>query len=181
MHPSRSRPRSTLLTLVALTAFVVLSLPQPSRSQEGEAAAAEAKREKVLALLEASGQLATAELQFDAMLAQFVVNPNLGPRFAKKFKQLAKPSDLVELTVPVLQENLTDEDLDAALVWWSTPAGKNMAALQPKLMKESMEASMRWGQEMAVKVMHALASEGDQGGEEGGEGDEPEDVPQGDF
>src|SRR5690606_2826963 len=146
------------LVLLALSAFTVLSLPRPSRSQEADAAASEAKRAKVLALLQASGQAAVADLQFDGMLAQFALNPALGPRFAKKFKQMAKPADLVELSVPVLQENLTDEDLDAALAWWVSPAGKNMAALQPKVMKESMEASMRWGQEMGFKVMQALAA-----------------------
>lgn len=63
------------------------------------------------------------------------------------------PEDLVEMTVPIYQKYLTEEEVQALNRFYETPAGKKLIKVQPQIMQESMMAGQQWGQAVAQDVM----------------------------
>jgi hypothetical protein len=87
---------------------------------------------------------------------QFEKLPNMPPGFTKKFMEMARGEDLVELIVPVYLKHLEDATLDAAIAFYETDHGRKLIQVQPVIAQESMEIGQKWGQEIALKVMKSL-------------------------
>lgn len=124
--------------------------------QEAQDAQDKAKRAKVLKLLEVTGAAKMGKQVMDQMLAQFDRMPGLPEGFTKKFSELAKPEDLIQLIVPIYMKHVADKDLDAVLAFFSTDAGKRWLAVQPEIMKESMAAGRKWGAELGRRTAQEL-------------------------
>ena len=50
-------------------------------------------------------------------------------------------NEMLEATIPVYQRHLTKADLDAMIVFYSSPVGQKILREQPAMVQESMEAS----------------------------------------
>lgn len=147
---------------VALVAFFlgIAVAPTRIRAQDDddskETAAREAKEKKVRKLLKVSGQHKLGKQVLDEMMDSFAKNPNLPPGFAAKFKELAKPGDLVDIVVPIYADSLEDDALDAAIAFFESEGGKSFAKAQPAIARASMLAGQKWGTELAHKALKAL-------------------------
>lgn len=140
-------------------AFLLMATPAFAQEARSEAAATAAKEKKVRTLLELSGASKQGRQVMDAMLAQFEQMPDLPKGFIDEFKRIAKPSDLVELIVPVYSKHLTEVDLDALIEFYKSPVGRRFVAAQPEITRESMEAGRRWGEGVARQVIRTLELE----------------------
>jgi hypothetical protein len=152
---------TTLLVAVAFFAGAA------TRGQDSDNAA---KEKKVRKLLELNGSTDLANSQFEEMCKKFSENPQIPQGFEKKFRELAKPSDLIEIIVPVYMKHLDDELLDGLVEFFGSPNGKKFASVQPGIMKDSQQAGMKWGTKMALKVINELQGGAPDKGDKGDKG-----------
>jgi len=152
------RFRLAMVTTIGLLAVMTAVRPEfvtSARAARVESSV-EDKEAKVRKLLELTGAGDMGKQVADAMMDQFATMPNLPPGFAEKFKQLAQPSQLVDLIVPIYMKHLDAPTLDAAIAFYSSPAGRTLASKQSVLVQESMQAGQQWGQNLAMQVLQGL-------------------------
>lgn len=65
---------------------------------------------------------------------------------------------LVNLLVPVYQKEFTEEDIQAFLTFYNSPAGKKMIEKQPVIMQESMVIGQQWGMGVAQRIQEILTA-----------------------
>jgi hypothetical protein len=106
--------------------------------------------------MELTSAEAAARQVMDAVMLEFENNPQLPKGFAAKFKENASKDDLVSLYVPIYVKHMEEADLDAAITFWSSPAGRRIAKIQPLILDESMSAGQKWGQRIAEKTLKDL-------------------------
>jgi hypothetical protein len=121
----------------------------------------QAKEKKVRKLMELTGAADIGKQTMDGMMDQFSKLEGLPAGFVKKFKEMARAEDLVELVVPIHMKHLDEETIDAAIVFHQSEAGKKLLKVQGAIMKESMEAGQKWGEDLARKVLKALEADKD--------------------
>lgn len=68
--------------------------------------------------------------------------------------------DLVAMLVPVYKKHLSQQDIDAVIKFYETPAGKKMAAVAPQISSESMQIGQQWGMQLAGKIQNKLKEKG---------------------
>ncbi len=142
--------RTTLRVLIPL--FVLFaSIPAAAQT-----ASSGTKEKKVRTLLEVSGASRMGQQVMDAMIVQFEQIPDLPEGFLKEFKRLAKPSDLVDLIVPIYSRHVEEADIDALIAFYKSPAGQRFVKAQPDITRESMEAGQRWGESVARRVIQSI-------------------------
>jgi hypothetical protein len=72
---------------------------------------------------------------------------------------VAAEESLVDMLVPVYMRHFSEEDLDAAIAFHESPAGRRFIAAQPLVLQESMQLGEQWGLHLAEKTLRALAEE----------------------
>ncbi len=83
--------------------------------------------------------------------------PSLPPDFAARFRALAAKNDVLSRLVPIYAKHLTEPDLDAAIAWFDSPAGRNFHAAQPAIIAETQAAGEAWAREI---MEQAVAGDG---------------------
>ncbi|HYX06639.1 MAG TPA: DUF2059 domain-containing protein [Bacteroidales bacterium] len=68
--------------------------------------------------------------------------------------------DLTAMLVPVYLKYLTQEDLEAVIEFYKTPAGMKYAKNTPVIMKESMQVGQQWGMKIAQEFQEKLKEKG---------------------
>ncbi|WP_309891546.1 DUF2059 domain-containing protein [Archangium sp.] len=119
----------------------------------------ERKERKVRELMALSGAEETGKQMLVTMTSHFEQMPSVPPGFVEKFLQLAAEESLVDMLVPVYMRHFTEEDLDAAIAFHESPAGRRFIAAQPLVLQESMKLGEQWGVQLAEKALRALAEE----------------------
>jgi hypothetical protein len=82
-----------------------------------------------------------------------LLKDDVGSGFWKKFRDKARPQELVDMVVPIYARHFTQEELEQLLAFYQSPIGKRMVEEQPLLVKESMEAGAEWGKRIAAEAM----------------------------
>jgi hypothetical protein len=95
----------------------------------------------------------------EIMTEQFAHNPSIPKGFMEKFRELAEKQSMVDMLVPVYMRHLNEEDLDAAIAFHESPAGKRFLAAQPQLLQEAKEIGEQWGVRLAEKTLRLLAED----------------------
>lgn len=95
----------------------------------------------------------------ELMTRQFEEMSSLPPDFLEKFREVARQESIVDMLVPVYMKHFSEEDLDAAITFHESPAGKRFLAAQPLVMTEAQEVGERWGVRLAEKALRALEGE----------------------
>ncbi|HDZ22755.1 hypothetical protein LCGC14_0451450 [marine sediment metagenome] len=117
----------------------------------------EALRADILKMLKLTGSDKLGEQVFKQMMASLKpLAPNVPEEFWTLLGQEFDMSGMIDLLIPVYAKHLTHEDVQAIIVFYETPAGRNLIAAQPKIVADSMVIGQRWGQEIAQKVMARL-------------------------
>lgn len=145
------RPKSLLL--LSLLSFVVFAFPA---SGAGPADAKGTKEQKIRTLIALTGGEELARQMLDDMLAQLAKDPDAPAGMAEKFRSLAAKQDLVSQYVPIYSAHLQDAELDAAITFFSSPAGQRFAKAQPGIVRDSMAAGSKWGADLAERAMKEL-------------------------
>lgn len=111
-------------------------------------------------LMEVTGSAALGKQAMDQMLlALRPMATQLPESFWKELEAEIDPNQLVELTVPIYTRHLTHADVKELLVFYESPVGKKMIAVQPAIMAEAMTVGQAWGQEVGARVMKKMQAE----------------------
>ncbi len=135
------------------------SEPPVSATRSAKPDSPERKERKVRKLMALSGAEETGKQMLVTMTSHFEQMPSVPPGFLEKFLQLAAEESLVDMLVPVYMRHFTEEDLDAAIAFHESPAGRRFIAAQPLVLQESMKLGEQWGVHLAEKALRALAEE----------------------
>jgi hypothetical protein len=156
--------------VIILSSLVVLALlgRVPIGSGEEAKPSTTAKEKKVRRLLEVSNAGGLGKQVMGQMLDAFENQPGLPAGFIPKFKEVARPGELVDLCIPVYMKHLDEADIESAIAYYETPAARRFVEKQSLIVKECMQLGQKWGQDTAIKVLRSLdkGEQGD-GGEEG--------------
>lgn len=114
---------------------------------------------KVRKLLESTDAANMGKQVTDGMTESFANMPGLPDGFLAKFRELAKPDQLVERIVPIYVQHVDAKDLDAVIAFFESPVGRRWTKAQGPIVKASMEAGQTWGRDVAMQVMAALEEE----------------------
>ena len=124
-----------------------------------EAQATKRKQEKVRRLMALTGAEDTGKQMLDLMTSHFEQLSSIPPGFMEKFREVAQQESIVDMLVPVYMKHFSEEDLDAAITFHESPAGKRFLAAQPLVLQEAKEVGEQWGVRLAEKTLRALAEE----------------------
>jgi hypothetical protein len=78
--------------------------------------------------------------------------PGESEAFWNEFQAQIKPSDFVEMVVPVYAKHFSEQDLDGLTAFYSTPLGQKVIREMPATMSECMTAGQEWGRRLGEKV-----------------------------
>lgn len=150
----------------SLLAVLVVGCAHPGAGTSAAPAAASEvpstrlrKEQKVRQLMALTGAEATGQQMIDMMTGHFQQMAKIPPGFMEKFRELAAQESIVDMLVPVYMKNFSEEDLDAAIAFHGSPAGKRFLAAQPMLLQEAKEVGEQWGVRLAEKTLRALAEQ----------------------
>ena len=116
---------------------------------------------KVRRLLELTGAANLGLQMIDGMIDTFKGSaPNVPEEFWTNFRAKVKADSLIEMVIPVYEKHLTDEDLDALIAFYSSPAGRRFVEKQPLILADSMKIGEEWGEKMANEVIQELQKKG---------------------
>ena len=85
--------------------------------------------------------------------------PDAPEKFWQDFMAEFDPGSLIDMTIPIYQKYLTQEDLNSINAFYETAAGKNLIRAQPLIMKDSMQVGQMWGQKVAQDVLSKYQSQ----------------------
>ncbi len=115
------------------------------------------KEQKVRKLIELTGGQDVSRQTIDQMVLQIQsMQANLPPGFIEKFRELAAKEDIVSLYVPIYMKHLEEKDVDAAIKFFSSPAGRELSKKQPAILQESMTAGQEWGRSLTQRTLDEL-------------------------
>lgn len=123
------------------------------------AMATPATKESVLKLLEKTQAAQLGVDVFNEMMAAFVASGQIPPEMLTLFKEEANAEELAELFVPIYQKHLTEEDIQGALEFYETEAGKNIIRTLPDVTKDSTAIGEVWGEKISERVMKRMMSQ----------------------
>ena len=115
--------------------------------------AEQAKKESVDKLMQLTGAGDLSTQMMNQMLpAMQKMIPDAPAAFWITFKQEMDAKELMDAIVPVYQKQLSEEDIQAILSFYATPAGKKLISAQPAIMQESMMIGQQWGQQVFMRA-----------------------------
>jgi uncharacterized protein len=79
--------------------------------------------------------------------------PQLPESFWTNFAKEVNPNEVVDLIIPIYAKHFTEEEIQEAIKFYKSPAGRKMIQEQPQVMQESMAVGQEWGRKLAEKVM----------------------------
>jgi len=83
-------------------------------------------------------------------------NPKLPEAFWNEFLASVDPHQIEEMVVPIYVKNLTIEEMQAAIDFYSSPLGKSLIQKLPNIMQQSMAAGQEWGQHLAADAFDRI-------------------------
>ncbi|OJT25680.1 hypothetical protein BO221_07430 [Archangium sp. Cb G35] len=124
-----------------------------------EMQATKRKQQKVRRLMALTGAEDTGRQMMEMMTSHFEKSSSIPPGFMEKFREVAQQESIVDMLVPVYMKHFSEEDLDAAITFHESPAGKRFLAAQPRVMEEAKVVGEQWGVRLAEKALRALVEE----------------------
>lgn len=116
----------------------------------------EAKIRRLLDIMQAGDM---SKQVMDRMVDTLSGMPNLPAGFVDEFKKTVDPQELVDLTVPIYDKHLTEEEVEGLLKFYSTPVGQKFASVQGDIMQEARAAGERWSRQKAMEVARKLKAD----------------------
>ncbi len=136
---------------------LAILLAHPAFADEPEEMSS--KEYKVREYLKLTGAEALSHQMVEQTVAAMAGMPGLHPGFPQEFRNVAAETSFTDMTVPVYMENLTEADLDAAIAYWSSPAGQRMAEATPVITQQAMVIGQTWGAQVGEEAMRRLQAQ----------------------
>lgn len=115
------------------------------------------KRADIRKLLVVTGSTEIATQVMDQLMASLRnVAQDLPEEFWTKFREEVKPTELVELLIPVYEKHLTHEDILQMLAFYESPTGQKVIRVLPAITEQSMEVGQAWGARLGEKIMRDI-------------------------
>ena len=86
--------------------------------------------------------------------------PNVPAEFWTEFRKSVKPSEMIDLVVPIYAKHLEESDIDELIRFYGSPTGKRFVAQQPLILQDSMMAGQKWGEALAQRALDTLQKKG---------------------
>lgn len=135
-----------------ISILVVLGLSLPLLAEP-------AKSESVQKLMNISGAGEMGKMMMSQMMpALKQAIPEATEEFWQDVASEMNFDQLMTSIIPVYQQHLSEEDIQAILQFYTTPAGKKLISSQPVIMQQSMQIGQQWGQSVFMKVMEKHAA-----------------------
>jgi hypothetical protein len=110
-----------------------------------------------------SGQMETMGASMKPLLTRALppgeYREQLVTLFFAKFKSEADVQKLIDLTVPIYDKYLSDQDVKGLIVFYQTPLGQKAIHAMPQVMTESSEEGRKWGEGLGKQSMIDVLSE----------------------
>lgn len=143
-----------------ILALALGACAHPEATRQGAApvsASSRAQKErKVRRLMVLTGAEASGNMMFDLMQEHFKRSEEMPPGFMEKFREVVAREPLLEQLVPIYMKHLSEEDVDAAIAFHESTAGKHFLALQPTLLQEAKDVGEAWGARLALEALEEL-------------------------
>src|SRR5687768_12241676 len=124
---------------LALALALCTSLPCFADAAPPAAATAATAEELARKLIELTGGGSLAKQVMGQMLDAFRgANPALPDEFWTEVMASVEEEQLVDLVVPIYVKNLTIDEMQAAIQFYSSPHGRSLVGKLPVIMQESM-------------------------------------------
>jgi len=118
-----------------------------------DATANQASAESVQKLIELTSGVALAEQMFSQLISVLREQHNMSQALVDELRAETDFGELLNKTIPIYQKHLTQEDVDAAIVFWSSPAGEKFTRAAPEISRDSFEIGQAWGRALADRAM----------------------------
>jgi hypothetical protein len=113
-----------------------------------------AKPESVQKLMDISGAGEMGKMVMSQMMPVLKQSiPDASDEFWQDVTAEMNFDQLLTSIIPVYQQHLSEDDIQAILQFYTTPAGKKLISSQPLIMQQSMQIGQQWGQSVFIKVM----------------------------
>ncbi|HEU4429094.1 MAG TPA: DUF2059 domain-containing protein [Myxococcota bacterium] len=142
-------------TLLAAVASCSLLLASTARADDAEKDATIRKLIEVTGATQMGSQL-VANL-FEQLKPAF---PHVPVEVWDELAALLPPSEAAELIVPIYAKHFEQQELEALLVFYESPAGRKLLAKMPEVMQESLEVGNDWGRRKAQELLERLKERG---------------------
>ena len=114
-------------------------------------------KESVKELLQVTGAGDMAVQMMEQMIPSMKrMMPDAPEAFWVEFSKQVDGDELEDMVIPVYQKHLTQEDVDAQLVFLKSDAGQKMIQAQPLIMQESMMIGQQWGLQLIQRAQETL-------------------------
>jgi hypothetical protein len=140
--------RFLTVTLVVFFLFVFLSLVLIGDDAQNSTNGKDGKREKAVKVLQISGAVQT---YIDALLEGIKQYP-ISFEEKELYSRFATSDSIMDYFIPVYMEKYTEEELDAMIGFYSSPAGQSIVRKSFPVVMELRKASMQWGMKVSEKV-----------------------------
>ncbi len=151
----------TVLTATAATVHaVVMALSERERQDPPKNEAKPVtKKGKIKELLKLNGTEEQVKLAIKDSIKMIENGPlqgSLPDGFMEAFKKFMKPNEIIAMIVPIYEEELDEETIDALIAFAQTDAGKKLAKATPALVAKTMKASIAYGERSAKEALKKL-------------------------
>ena len=144
---------------VRLAAALLLVATAAARAAEPAAAAAPPPDALARQLLELTGGGELGKQVMTQVVASLRgAHPGLPDAFWDEFIASVDPAELEDMVVPIYVENLSVEEMTAAIAFYESPAGRSLVKKLPAIVGESMAVGQQWGARLAEQVVERLAA-----------------------
>ena len=111
--------------------------------------------------MDAIGYTNLVKQSMESMFELYEKNyPKVDSSFWSEFRKEMASDDLTKLIIPIYDKYFTENDLDALIAFYSTPAGIKIRDATPLITKESMAAGAEWGKTIGERVARRLIEKG---------------------
>jgi len=132
----------------------MLAIAQPAEDKA-------AKEQDIRKLMELTGAGDLGAQSLEQMLGAFKQSyPNVPATFWDEFKKEVKPEEMVDMIVPIYDQNLSHEDIKEAVKFYDSPAGRRISGALPTINQQSFQAGQAWGQEIGARVAAKMRAQG---------------------
>ena len=117
--------------------------------------------DSVMKLMELTRSTQMAEQMINGILPMMKKHsPEVPETFWKEYLGQLDFEGFARELVPVYQRHLTQAEVDAAIAFWSSPAGQKLLDATPKIMSESMVIAQAWGQKVVKSAIDEARADG---------------------
>ena len=142
---------------LALALALCTSLPCFAGAAPPAAASAATPEDLARKLIELTGGGSLGKQVMGQMLDMFrTSNPSLPDEFWTEVMASVDEDELVDLAVPIYVKNLTVDEMQAAIDFYSTPHGRSLVSKLPVIMQESMTAGQKWGEQLGRQIYEKI-------------------------